>query len=267
MADVGDFGKYGLLRHFIAPGHPHTPGLSLGIVWYRVPNEDRGNDGKYVEYLSAVGSKRDYFRECDPDLYDALQAVISKGERSVSSIRQAGIFPWNTVFFEEPLSYESSGGLLGRNQRLGLRRRWLDEAVAAVKGCALVFLDPDNGLEAGTRPYGLKGPKYVFFNDVSNFLQSGNSVIIYHHLGRQGTAREQIARRFEQLQQVLPPGWSQWALQYHRGTSRVYFVLAAPESEEQLWALTSDFLLSSWSRHFDLVKPRQYSRTKLVRPT
>ena len=49
VADVGDFGKYGLLRNLIAQENPRTLAPTLGIVWYRVPNEDRGNDGKHVQ--------------------------------------------------------------------------------------------------------------------------------------------------------------------------------------------------------------------------
>src|SRR5829696_4979011 len=44
VGDVGDFGKYGLLRTLGA-------GLSLGVVWYLVPNESHNADGKHTSYL------------------------------------------------------------------------------------------------------------------------------------------------------------------------------------------------------------------------
>ena len=52
--DVGDFGKYGLLRWLC--GQDAAP-LRLGVVWYRadssIINADPPNDGKHVEYLQA----------------------------------------------------------------------------------------------------------------------------------------------------------------------------------------------------------------------
>lgn len=46
--DVGDFGKYGLLRCLC--GEP--PLLSLGVVWYLVSDEQCDQDAKHTRYLA-----------------------------------------------------------------------------------------------------------------------------------------------------------------------------------------------------------------------
>ena len=48
VGDLGDFGKYGLLRALCVPGDAlGGPELSLGIVWYLVPDETRTGDGNF----------------------------------------------------------------------------------------------------------------------------------------------------------------------------------------------------------------------------
>ena len=44
--DLGDFSKLGLLRHL------SQTGLSIGLNWYLVPDEDHNNDGMHTGYLS-----------------------------------------------------------------------------------------------------------------------------------------------------------------------------------------------------------------------
>ena len=47
--DVGDFGKFGLLRTLC---ELNAPQLKLGIVWYLVPEESHNEDGKHTKYLN-----------------------------------------------------------------------------------------------------------------------------------------------------------------------------------------------------------------------
>ena len=43
--DIGDFGKLGLLRALQASG------LTVGVNWYLVPDENHNSDGRHVQYL------------------------------------------------------------------------------------------------------------------------------------------------------------------------------------------------------------------------
>ena len=51
VGDVGDFGKYGLLRHLAGmTSEDDLDSLKLGMVWYLRP-DDCGNDGRHTGYL------------------------------------------------------------------------------------------------------------------------------------------------------------------------------------------------------------------------
>lgn len=102
--DVGDFGKYGLLRALCRPADV-GPALRLGVVWYRVPDESHNLDGKHTGYLRPSGSNSRRFRACDPELYDKLAAYISSGRRSLADLPGLDILPPDTRYFDEPLTF------------------------------------------------------------------------------------------------------------------------------------------------------------------
>lgn len=60
VGDVGDFGKYHLLK-VLSQGQGTGEGvsLSLGVVWYLVPDESHNADGKHIRYLD--GSRKERF--------------------------------------------------------------------------------------------------------------------------------------------------------------------------------------------------------------
>jgi len=70
FGDVGDFGKYGLLR--VLSGLGADPGLKLGVVWYLFPDETHNADGKHISYLQRNDP---FYRECDEELYDRLRII------------------------------------------------------------------------------------------------------------------------------------------------------------------------------------------------
>ena len=43
--DIGDFGKLGLLRVL------QESGLTIGVNWYLVPDENHNSDGRHVQYF------------------------------------------------------------------------------------------------------------------------------------------------------------------------------------------------------------------------
>lgn len=58
-----------------------------------------------VSYLEPTPQTRRRFRDCDPALYDALGEIVRDGERHVASVRERGVLPEGTVYYEEPLSF------------------------------------------------------------------------------------------------------------------------------------------------------------------
>jgi hypothetical protein len=65
VGDVGDFGKYGLLRALTgALDQTVQPQLSLGVNWYLTPDDPSSSAGSAREYLEKAN-----FKECDPLLH------------------------------------------------------------------------------------------------------------------------------------------------------------------------------------------------------
>jgi hypothetical protein len=249
VGDIGDFGKYGLLRALSA--EDSDPALSLGIVWYRVPDETRTNDGAKIGYLRADTATARRLCACDPELHRALKGIVETGARTVCRIRTAGIFPPEAVFYEPVLTYQE---IRSRDERLRVRARWLERASEATRTCELVFLDPDNGLEVSFRPNQPAAVKYVYLEELDPYLRRVQSVIVYQHIGRQGSAEEQAVTRLRQmLARPAAAGYTGFGMLYHRGTCRVFLVAAAPAHRVVLERRLQCLLDGPWQEHFERI--------------
>ncbi len=71
VGDVGDFGKYSLLRAFSGNG------IKVGINWYLTEN-DESNDGKFTSYLDEESMRRR-----SPEVFDALKRIAINHEKTV----------------------------------------------------------------------------------------------------------------------------------------------------------------------------------------
>ena len=87
VGDVGDFGKYGLLKALCGAD------LSLGVVWYLYPDEEDNGDGGHVGYLRPTPQNLRRFRDCDPDLYDDLGELVGNGSGACRALANAGYCP------------------------------------------------------------------------------------------------------------------------------------------------------------------------------
>ena len=297
VGDLGDFGKYGLLRWLCLPGRtgagqtlspslswntvqdqniinasaegstiPLWPpdeansdqSLSIGVVWYLVPDENHNGDGKHIHYLNPTAYNQERYRDCDPILYDTLQEIVRSNRRDVSSIRDSQVLPLGTRFYDAVLTFSRPDGQgpLTREDRVARRRSWLFDALEVTAGCDLVFVDPDNGFEVKVDPYQRRGPKYVFFEDLLPYMRRNQTLVIYHHIGRRGSATGQIRERLTQINNNL--GRAAFALLYHRGSARAFFIVPAPEHCMNLLSRAKMLMLSSWSRHFELFDTSSY---------
>ena len=140
-----------------------------------------------------------------------------------------------------------------RSQRTRFRRNWLTRALHSTKGRDLVFLDPDNGFEVKVAPHEPRGAKYAFFDELVPFTEREQSLIVYHHIGRRGSAAHQIKGRLNQIEERL--GLSSFALLYHRGSARAFFLIPAGKHKDAIDSKVDNFLDSPWRRHFELVTP------------
>ena len=237
VGDIGDFGKYGLLRHLtgMAEGSSSDDSLRLGVVWYLFPDEKGKTDGKFTKYLKNPTAKDQELRDCDPKLYWVLRRLVRECNRNVFSVRMSGVLPHNTAYYGQSLIYPDRESLSSRKLQ---RQAWIKDALEATKEAELVFIDPDNGIAIPDKgkaiqttgitkvaPYSKRGPKYVLMDDLLQFYNASKSLVIYHHIARRGSAKEQINKHAKKLQVYLDIPHPPWVLWYHRGTARAYFIV------------------------------------------
>ena len=230
-ADVGDFGKFGLLRALAgAAGPGGGPRLSVGVVWYR-PSVETGppGDGTKRGYLD--NSRRQPYEECDPELFAQLKA-ISDTDRTLTAIEDSGVLGDSADFHN--CAIEVPGRHWSSDRRRATRAEWWKQALERVAGNQIVFLDPDNGLAPASVPITRKAAtKYAYLQpEVGSLLALDRPpvIVIYHHLGRSFQGRpathpEQMRQWAAKLNNELELAQEPEILWYRRGTARAYFVL------------------------------------------
>jgi hypothetical protein len=165
FGDINDYRKYGLLRAII-----RAIQLRLLVVWMLTP-DDGSNDGRFLRYLE----DRPRWSGHDPVLFRTLSELVTHGgERRVSSLEATDLLP-QAAYFSSPVPDSASG-----------RSAWFSALSERAQGADLVFLDPDNGMEVKSEPYGRRGSsKYVYWREVEALWSSGASLLIYQHVVRE----------------------------------------------------------------------------------
>ena len=252
VGDIGDFGKFGLLRSLLGCRDAHATEslLRLGIVWYLYPDETHNSDGKYIDYLTGTSTRHSALRACDPELYDELRRLVIGNNRHIIGIRRSAILPEDTTYYERVLSYPRGASQPSRH---ATRATWFEGAREATAEADVVFVDPDNGISETVHPLQKNGPKFVILNELRQFTERKQSLVIYHHLGRRRTAAQQIKNVAQSLQLNLNLSRSPWSLWYHRGTARVYFIIPQEPHKAILENRLTNFLKGPWTAHFELV--------------
>lgn len=253
MGDIGDFGKYGLLRALTGPADEDGP-LRLGVVWYLAPPE-RNRDGEQRDYLRSGHRTGEMLRSCDPGLFLRMMGMEAPQNRLVSEIRNLEILPEDTEFHEElldPRSLKRRKGERITQVREQEREAWNRRAMERTRDCQVVFLDPDNGLEPGNvGPGTLRARKYAFYGEVQAYLERGQSVIVYHHLNRAARAATQIHQR--QLDIFSRMRRRALAMRYHRGSPRAFILVPQAEHRVVLTGRVRRMLEGPWGKHFSMI--------------
>ncbi|MBI2916788.1 MAG: hypothetical protein HYY01_02240 [Chloroflexi bacterium] len=213
-----------------------------------MPDQNESNDGKKTHYLTSSEGNHERYRKCDPTLYDALGTIVDSGCRDVRRVCELNVLPPRTVFYETPLSFADRSSA---QERLSERNAWLQRALDLTAPCQLVFVDPDNGLQVATEAHQKKGPKYVFFEELHPFCKRGQSLVIYHHIGRRRSAKEQVKERLRQIRHQL--GLQGFALLFHRGSARAFFIVPAKPHSDLLLDRAKRFVDGAWGAHFELL--------------
>lgn len=228
--DIGDYGKIGLLKCLQARG------FTIGINWYRVstPCSEKKADGTFKQ-KDGKHLIPDSLRVCDPSLADTLTKIAKSSSRSVTAIQEEELVP-NAVYYDEYLTLEG-------------RFEWHKKAMMKFENVELVFMDPENGLlvkSVGKRS--ARSIKYVFYEEVKDFIKSGKSVLVYNHRCRK-PEREYFDDIENRLQKYVieDKGEEIQEITFLRGTIRDYFAIPACKEHSDLFhAAFAEMKNSNW---------------------
>lgn len=227
--DIGDFGKLGLLRVLQAAG------FSIGVNWYLTPDENHNQDGKHTNY--------DDLQSCDESLWSELKQIVESGDRSVAALQKDSIL--KATFYAETLDFRGKK----KAERRLIRENWHQNALKALCGSDLVFVDPDNGLIVPSAEEKPKENKYVLPKELAEYYEQGSSVIYYQH-----QARRQDPYYEDQHQKLLSrpefSGASGLGLKFRRTSHRYYFMILHPEHREKVTKAVREMLNTDWSQCF-----------------
>lgn len=253
VGDIGDFGKYGLLRSILK--HCERKRLRLGINWYLVEPkktvEAKNSDGGRIQYLL----KPKTYKQYDEKLFDELKSivrpqksgakVVSKGRRDVTAIKRCGVLPKNTVFYSRALDFPASN-----------RDEWLKSGLEALKDCAVVFFDPDNGLtplKNSNFKYSVpltweKSVKYVYHEDLEKYFERGQSLIVYQHRTRE--KEEKYLLRFKKIKKEIKKAGSVFYISFHKEIRRDYVFILHQRHAKDVQEAAEEFFKSKWNSLF-----------------
>lgn len=224
VGDVGDYGKYGLLRYL------SQRGIRIGVNWYLTDDDDVISDGNIRGYLD--DEKESVY---DGDVYALLKGLP---ERDIRYIESCNLIP-NAIFFSERLTT----GAISKEERKAAREVWHNHAMNALADAELIFADPDKGSIGDEAAIGKSGGSYVALGELKQYYDLGKDVVYYCHRDR--SKPEEWQEKLVELTAVCPNA-NIIALTYRRGTQRSYIFGIHPERYDRYDAIIDDFLKTSW---------------------
>lgn len=177
--DIGDFGKFLLLKHLF-PLH------RIATIWYLYPDETHNTDGRHTVEESNIN----LFRACskiDPEMSAKFHTIHTQGFRHVNMFETLNILENGGYFTQE---------ILGKKE--AYRDEWLKQASEFIvkEKYDVVCLDPDNGIEPSSmsKLSAIKKGKYATFEEIDHFfsLKGVQHVVIYQHFNRMKNHSQQM---------------------------------------------------------------------------
>lgn len=239
--DIGDFSKLGLLRQL------SQCGITIGVNWYLTPDEKHNDDGRHIDYLQGDYAHKDDYQKCDETLWHTLGKIANSGHRTVSALEEAHLLPvTNTCYFRDELSFIGTS----KQKRKSTREEWHAKALDTLRGCEIIFVDPDNGLIVPSAEGTKKSNKFVLPSELEDYYRRGASVIYYQH-----KARRQDTFYADQHDQLLSTGTFEnatgYALKFVKTSQRYYFFIMHPQHKEVVSSCIKYMLESPWRKHFE----------------
>jgi hypothetical protein len=146
----------------------------------------------------------------------------------------------NTEFFSSHVPDYSSG-----------RGSWFNSLLKQSQGTDFVFLDPDNGLEVKSKPYGRKNSsKFLYWHEVEVLWRLRKSLLVYQYFIREN--RGEFVQRILNTLSEATPG----SLVEAFSTPHVVFLMALQPEHQHLHEQITDAVQQNWKgqiRHWDLI--------------
>jgi hypothetical protein len=220
FGDINDYRKYGLLRSIVS-----CSSLRLLVAWMLTPADGR-MDGKFTSYLKDASRWSHY----DPTLFLGLKTLLDSAcDRGVNLIEQTKLLG-KAGYFSAIVPDKAID-----------RVHWFESLHKAVASYDLVFLDPDNGLEVKSTPYGGKNSaKFLYWREVEALWRSGKSVLIYQHFIREKRIPF-IQRMIESLASRTPSSMVEAFI-----TPQVVFLMALQPNHQALLPEVVEYLHKRW---------------------
>ena len=198
---------------------------TLGVVWYAVASDRRRAVSRY-RYLDNAA-----IVACEPRLARALGSIAASGV--LADVPRAQILPRATKYFAHEVPRDAAA-----------RAAWCDRAVGTIKGSAIVFLDPDNGIARHTNSV-----RHVSDVELKKFATLDAALVVYHHLHRREPHRSQVTALQQRVSALLPER-AVHVLWYRRGGSRVFLVAPRRCDDSSITQKLRSFVAGPWAEHF-----------------
>lgn len=233
--DIGDFGKLGILRQL------NRIGLSVGVNWYLTPDETHNGDGRHIEYLQ----KRD-FGNCDETLWYALKQIVNSGSRQVSALESSGLL--QARYYSNVLDFTG----ISKPMRDSARWEWHILAYDRLRGCDIVFLDPDNGIIVPSEQGTPKSNKFVLPFELVDYYRAGSSVVYYQHKARRPD-EFYVDQHNQLLHSGAFPEATGFGLKFHTTSQRYYFFIVHAQHVNAVGSCVHEMTSGAWQRHFSVI--------------
>ena len=221
IGDIGDYGKYGLLRYLISNG------INIGVNWYYTENDGTGH-GSINKYLN-----NENFRKYDEKLYDYLKTIAFNDDKELKMIENSGLFG-NTAFFGECVDIKD-------------RNNWFERSVKKLSDKNLIFCDPDNGILGTKNKTAKDSDKYIFPEEIEKYYTKGKNIVYYCQRARR--TEEKWKEALYEMRSL--PDSRIFPLIFHKGTQRAYIFVVHKQDAEKYEKLLTDFVSADWGELFE----------------
>ena len=242
LGDIGDYGKYGLLRFLAKEGK-----VKIGVNWYLTEDDEpRTTDDGKKKGDGGLRPQRGEGEAKGDEIYDeALLSILEKvpdvKERDISFVRENNIIP-DAIYFEDKLDTVNELPP-DPDQRRENRRSWHEKAMSQLRdGTELIFADPDNGVTKCKKLTNKNGEKYISYCEIKDYYMDGKNVVFYCHRGRRSVPEWKAA--VDKLREKTDAKFI--VLTFHRGTQRSYVFCVHPENYDKYRGWISEFEKTKW---------------------